>query len=129
MLRAACCVLSGGGVVQYNIHIPARTTPINGATLKGGFVSCSESQALWADLRSGMLIVWKSQRIRWRIIFLALETACEDAMVSLVIAEYAIAVLSRGADGENINFAKGNLLAGTFGSGGSSWFGRCSKVG
>lgn len=48
----------------------------------------------------------RSKRIRWRIIFLALETACEDAMVSLIIAEYSVRVLAGNTD-----FVKGNLYA------------------
>ncbi len=102
--------LSIVSLYQYNTHIPPHTTPAAGGKMSGGMVSLNEASSLWADMRSGMLIVWRSQRIRWRIIFLALETACEDAMVSLVIAEYAIGVLARSGDGD-INFAKGNLLA------------------
>ncbi len=37
-------------------------------------------------------ICWKHKAVRWRLLFLGLETAFEDAMISLVIMEYCISV-------------------------------------
>lgn len=43
----------------------------------------------------GMRLCWRVKAIRWRLLFLGLETAFEDAMISLIIASYAVKVGTR----------------------------------
>jgi hypothetical protein len=50
-------------------------------------VTCS---LLAADIVDGLKTMWRNPPIRWRILFVGLEVALEDAMVAVVIPEYAL---------------------------------------
>ena len=52
--------------------------------------ACASIPALWGDIKDGAALCWRNKPIRWRLIFLALETALEDSMVAVLIAEYAL---------------------------------------
>ena len=45
---------------------------------------------LMADIAEGGKLCWRVGPIRWRLVFLALETALEDSMVAVIVAEFAL---------------------------------------
>eukprot|EP00514_Thraustochytrium_sp_LLF1b_P002722 CAMPEP_0184524876 /NCGR_PEP_ID=MMETSP0198_2-20121128/9776_1 /TAXON_ID=1112570 /ORGANISM="Thraustochytrium sp., Strain LLF1b" /LENGTH=564 /DNA_ID=CAMNT_0026916253 /DNA_START=1173 /DNA_END=2867 /DNA_ORIENTATION=- len=45
--------------------------------------------SIWGDIFKGAKICWTTRPIRWRLLFLGLEVGMEDAMVAVVVAEYA----------------------------------------
>ncbi len=58
------------------------------------------------QLYEGMLLCFKHSHIAWRVIFLAMETAFEDVVLSLIIAEFAL----KGIAGQD-NYVLTNLWA------------------
>ncbi len=58
---------------------------------------CDEFEDIAANMWSGLKLCWKHKAVRWRLVFLGLETAFEDAMISLVIMEYCINVRRRSS--------------------------------
>lgn len=59
----------------------------NNETTKSNKVSCC---GLASDILDGLRTMCSNAPIRWRIIFVGLEVALEDAMVAVVIPEYAL---------------------------------------
>lgn len=48
-----------------------------------------ENSGILKSLWEGAVLTWKTRPIRWRLLFLGLEVAIEDAMVAVVATEYA----------------------------------------
>jgi len=48
-----------------------------------------DHEPILASLMAGARLTWQTKPVRYRLIFLGLEVAMEDAMVAVVIAEYA----------------------------------------
>eukprot|EP01071_Lankesteria_metandrocarpae_P006969 Lankesteria_metandrocarpae@DN4538_c0_g1_i1.p1 len=69
---------------------------------------CAEALGRIMDVVEGFKIVLSCRSLRWRLLFLALETALEDATVSVVIPEVALFVTRFGGTRRS---AFANLLA------------------
>jgi hypothetical protein len=69
-------------------------------------LTCQEMRDIMAHLYDGMLLCFRNKGIRWRVIFLAMETAFEDVVISLIIAEFAL----KGIAGDG-NYVLTNLWA------------------
>uniref|UniRef100_A0A0G4HLV8 Uncharacterized protein n=1 Tax=Chromera velia CCMP2878 TaxID=1169474 RepID=A0A0G4HLV8_9ALVE len=61
------------------------------------------------DVWDGLCIVLRERALKWRLVFLALETALEDAMVSVVVPEIALHTPALFADSSDT--AKANLAS------------------
>lgn len=61
----------------------------------------------------GFKMTWQHSRIRYRVLFLALEVALEDAMISIVIAQYAYHITENSTNPTVLKYksAYGNLWA------------------
>lgn len=69
-------------------------------------VTWDKFKKLLGDALGGFAVTWRHKTIRWRMLFFVLETAFEDAMISLVIAELAVKGLETSG-----NYALGNFYA------------------
>eukprot|EP00475_Leptophrys_vorax_P040715 TRINITY_DN7592_c0_g1_i3.p1 TRINITY_DN7592_c0_g1~~TRINITY_DN7592_c0_g1_i3.p1 ORF type:complete len:591 (+),score=114.29 TRINITY_DN7592_c0_g1_i3:175-1947(+) len=80
-------ILSAYSLLCYNCNIP--TLPKENLPLGSG-LSLKDLRDIMAHLYDGMLLCFQNKGIRSRVIFLALETAFEDVVISLIIAEFAL---------------------------------------
>jgi hypothetical protein len=108
ILAAVFLISTGLSLFFYNYYIPADIVP--GSTGEAGVVAqrscCDEFEDIASNIWSGLMLCWRHRAVRWRLIFLGLETSFEDAMISLVISEFCI----NGVHG-NTEFAHGALLS------------------
>ena len=58
----------------------------------------SNTGTLWRKSYEGVQAVWSNRPIFWRIVFLALETSLEDAMIGVMLAEFALSSQAFGKD-------------------------------
>eukprot|EP00455_Lapot_gusevi_P053331 TRINITY_DN8301_c0_g1_i3.p1 TRINITY_DN8301_c0_g1~~TRINITY_DN8301_c0_g1_i3.p1 ORF type:complete len:603 (+),score=213.55 TRINITY_DN8301_c0_g1_i3:84-1811(+) len=93
---------------HYNRYIPSRRLHVeaNDASSLGNRTCFDEFEEIARNIWLGMKMCWSHSAVRWRLIFLGLETSLEDAMISLIIAEFAV----KGVHG-NSSYASGSLLA------------------
>ena len=112
ILAAVFFVSTALSLWYYNAYIPAGTVPgtvgesSSGAAAAQQRTCCDEFEDIARNVWSGLQLCWGHKQVRWRLIFLGLETSFEDAMISLVISEFCIS----GVHG-NANFADGGLLS------------------
>jgi len=70
-------------------------------------LSWSAFKGLMRSIHEGGVLTWRHKRIRWRVLFFAIETSIEDAMIALLAAEvgaYSFAPLN-----SDLHYAYGNL--------------------
>ncbi|GBG29907.1 Hypothetical Protein FCC1311_061272 [Hondaea fermentalgiana] len=51
--------------------------------------TAEEDSGILKSLWEGAVMTWSTRPIRWRLLFLGLEVAVEDAMVAVIVTEYA----------------------------------------
>jgi len=73
--------------------------------------SWSSISELAASVKEGAGLTWANRRIRWRVLFFAVETSVEDAMIALIAAEVGANVFAAevNKDDEDLKYAWGNL--------------------
>lgn len=67
---------------------------------------CDEFDDIARNIWSGLKLCWGHSAVRWRLLFLGLETAFEDAMISLILTEFAVRGVHKDA-----SYADGSLLS------------------
>ena len=88
-----------------------------GAGLEQRRTCCDEFEDVAANVWSGLKLCWGHTAVRWRLIFLGLETALEDAMISLVLMEFCISgvtgtqAVAKGGFQANVIIAVGKVGA------------------
>jgi hypothetical protein len=70
-------------------------------------LSWAQFKELASSVREGAVLTWANTRIRYRVLFFAVETSVEDAMIALIAAEIGSDVFA--PDDSKLHYAYGNL--------------------
>jgi MFS family permease len=70
-------------------------------------LSWAQFQILLTSVKEGAVLTWSNTRIRYRVLFFAVETSVEDAMIALIAAMVGSEVFADSED--KLHYAYGNL--------------------
>ena len=72
-------------------------------------VSWSAFKQLAESVCEGAALTWANERIRWRVLFFAIETAVEDAMIALIAAELGSEFLASAFHPAQLHYSYGQV--------------------
>lgn len=107
---------SGGGGSLDSESFDARGTMVASPSQQQQQPSAEPDPVSWAafkelsqSVREGAVLTWQNRRIRWRVLFFAIETSVEDAMIALIAAEIGSEFLASAYHPAKLHYSYGQV--------------------